>query len=125
MAVPDGTPEQLIDALLERLRAAGDAPTAAAELAAVATDRLLGAAGGKDHLAHVLSHNPLYAPLWEQQAARRRSTQRIGESARVEVSVTGPGGEESVYLLSVARRPAGERSPWRVTGLVRAERADA
>lgn len=90
----------------------------------MATERVVGSAGDQDDLARVLG-NPLYAPLVDHVDARRGEAVRIEGSARLEVTTVGEAGEETRYLFSLARAPRGEQVRWRVTGLVRAERADA
>ncbi len=112
-------------ALVRRLLAAfeqGDAGRAAAALLRVADASMAGRLGGEAHLVHVLG-NPAWAPLLGHRASRLGPVQRIDRAARVRLEVDTPSGARVGYLASLRRtEPDG---PWRLTGLVREELADA
>jgi hypothetical protein len=113
-------------ALLEELSAAfgdgADPGAPAAWLWRVATPRFRSRLGGPEHLEHLFG-NAAWAPLLGHAGAEVESLDTIDGAARATLRVEARDGAVVRYLASLTRDADGAR--WRVSGLVRAELADA
>ncbi|MDZ7800009.1 MAG: hypothetical protein U5K81_04340 [Trueperaceae bacterium] len=113
--------------MLACFAASRQARPAAEALWSVAGPGLARAVGGPAHLADLLA-NSAHAPLLGHDAAALGPWARLDDAARVRVEVAGADGRAAAYLLSLRRQEGGAEGAapvWRVTGLVREERADA
>jgi hypothetical protein len=115
-------PRALLDAVLAAFRDGDDPATPAARLWDVATPRFRSRLRGPEHLADLFA-NPAWAPLLGHRSADVESFDAIDGAARAALRVEARDGTVVRYLASLARDADG--GSWRVSGLVRAELADA
>jgi len=115
-------PEALLQEVLAAFHRARDPGAPAARLWEVATPRFRSRLRGPEHLADLFG-NPAWAPLLGHERAEVESIDAIEGAARATLRVAGRDGTAVRYLASLARDADG--TTWRISGLVRAELADA
>lgn len=112
----------LLEELLEVFRAGETPEPPAAFLWQAATPRFRARLGGPDHLAQLFV-NPAWAPLLGHASSDVEAFETIEGAARATLRIDPEDGATVRYLASLARDADG--ATWRISGLVRAELADA
>ncbi len=115
-------PQALLQEVLAAFHRARDPDAPAARLWQVATPRFRSRLGGPEHLADLFG-NPAWAPLLGHASAEIEDFDAIEGAARATLRVEARDGTVVRYLASLARDADG--TTWRISGLVRAELADA
>jgi hypothetical protein len=115
-------PRALLQEVLAAFHGAHDPGVPAARLWEVATPRFRSRLRGPEHLTDLLG-NPAWAPLLGHARAEVETLDAIEGAARATLRIEARDGTVVRYLASLARDAEG--TTWRISGLVRAELADA
>ena len=121
---------ELLSDLLATFRDAREPSAPAERLWTEAAPRFRSRLGGPEHLAHLFG-NPAWAPLMGHASAEIEAWDELDGAARATVRVVASDGAVVRYVASLSRPRGGgdgsqsSESDWRISGLVRAELADA